>query len=641
MNTMELVRFMDRDKPRPEGLRPSAPLFFSKLLGPARQAIVRGRHYLLSEQSSEGSWFGPRFSDASLASQLIFLLVYLQDNESPLFEQAVDAIWTKQLPTGGWATRLGNQADVSVSVQTYLALKLAGIAANDERLQRARQEIRALGGAAAVDEPTRQFLALFGQIDYSLCMPLPPELLLLRKQSNSSQHAQSILWAHRASLGVDISSGVRELFLNAPECWPVPKASKPIRAVWNWLEGTHWNPLRSYALDYSEQLVLDALDETKISRLPFSELVLHLVALYARGISQESAPIQRGKQYIEELVTHDKRYCEGPAALDSRVDDTLCATEALLASGTATQHPAITESIKWLSRETRNRNAINAPAWANALRVICQSDAEGLNDCLPIELQSWSVNSAKRWTASGAIWLASHARKLRTAFVKELLESQQKNGGWDSLESTAAVLEAVSMSGVVTAARAIERAIVYLRRQQNADGSWHSTSAGQELNSTALIVRALAAAGVHTECDTMAVATNWILAHQAADGSWASVSTLSASRSVDTNEFESESSSYGAITTAQCLLALVATGHSNDAACLRAANWLVENQSDLGRWNDVSAVEFDENSKRWVSKEFDAAILPLIALSRWIVAAASSQPKSVEPVQLRLVGNAN
>src|SRR3990172_4194525 len=126
MNTMELVRFVERAHPRHSAPRTPAPLFHSELIGPARHAILRARQFLLNEQQENGSWIGVQTGDASLPSQLLLLLAYLCREQSDLAQQAAATILEQQLPCGGWSLVPNGPPDVSTSVQAYFALKLSG-----------------------------------------------------------------------------------------------------------------------------------------------------------------------------------------------------------------------------------------------------------------------------------------------------------------------------------------------------------------------------------------------------------------------------------------------------------------------------------------------------------------------------------
>jgi squalene-hopene/tetraprenyl-beta-curcumene cyclase len=270
MNTMELVRFVERANPRSSDPHSPAPLFPSELIGPARQAILCARQYLLSDQRENGSWVGNQTGDASLPSQLIFLLTYLQREDSSLVKQAAATILDQQLPNGGWSLVPDGTPNVSVSVQAYFALKLSGLDPSDERLSRARRVIRRLGGADAADATTRYFLALFAQVNFDCCPSMPPEMLLVNRQCQKSLAPRSVVWSHRPVRDVGIGRGVRELFIDKPVTWSVPaetgnnhrqtKLRAYARSVFEtfcrYCERRGWTPLRGRALNRAESWLL-------------------------------------------------------------------------------------------------------------------------------------------------------------------------------------------------------------------------------------------------------------------------------------------------------------------------------------------------------------------------------------------------
>ncbi len=199
MNTTDLVRIASIDSHHlaPTDQPPtvqSVPAFSSHALAtPLRHAILHARQHLLHLQQEDGSWKGVQHGDALQASQLIFLQVYLGREQDEILEQAAESIFEQQLPQGGWPCEPGGPADRNVSVQAYLALKLAGYEPSDPRLSRARDVIRQLGGADGSDANTRYFLALFGQIDYDCCPVAVPRL----SQAEEASSTRSIIWSHR------------------------------------------------------------------------------------------------------------------------------------------------------------------------------------------------------------------------------------------------------------------------------------------------------------------------------------------------------------------------------------------------------------------------------------------------------------
>ena len=89
------------------------------------------------------------------------------------------SILARQLPDGGFNIYPKGPSDVSATVKAYFALKLAGLAYDDERLARARERILALGGMQAANSYVKINLSLFGLFPREDVPSVPPELMLL------------------------------------------------------------------------------------------------------------------------------------------------------------------------------------------------------------------------------------------------------------------------------------------------------------------------------------------------------------------------------------------------------------------------------------------------------------------------------
>ena len=86
------------------------------------------------------------------------------------------------------------------------------------------------------------------------------------------------------------------------------------------------------------------------------------------------------------------------------------------------------------------------------------------------------------------------------------------------------------------------------------------------------------------------------------------------------------------------MLSLVAAGKENHAACRRGVQFLIESQGDDGRWNEPEFAPYYPAANRWIRNELHSVAWPLLALSRWAVAAISAQSAAADEMSLRLVG---
>src|SRR4051794_25421021 len=152
----------------------------------AAQAIRKAVAYLTCLQARDGHWCAELTADTTLESDYILFQLWLfppvdgkWDPETrPLIDKAVRSIFERQLADGGFNIYSGGPAEVSASVKAYFALKLAGVPIGDERMQRLRERILALGGIQAANSYVKVNLSLFDLYPRPHCPSIPPEVVL-------------------------------------------------------------------------------------------------------------------------------------------------------------------------------------------------------------------------------------------------------------------------------------------------------------------------------------------------------------------------------------------------------------------------------------------------------------------------------
>jgi len=669
MNTMELVRFVERARPRQTAVRSRGPLYFSELIGPTRQAILLARQFLLNEQRDDGSWLGSQRCDATLPSQLIFWLAFSEQDDSQLAQRAAAAILAQQLPNGGWSLVPKGMADVSTSVQAYFALKITGMDASDGRLRRARQVIRQLGGADTADSSTRFFLALLDQIDYDCCPVAPPEALTFSDRHSRSRAPISIIWSLRAVQKLGIERGVRELFIKKPCDWVAPssdsfdgaaksKASRLLsscnHAVFRFLERHGWVPLRRRTMDTAESCLRANIGAARIEQLNFFDLIWHAVAARAIGLANDSHEIKACEKRLREMVSIDAEEMRAfPSLTTPRLNDTTIAIRALRASGTSVDHGAIAAAMRWLSKRRRSEQSGGAAELANIVGMLRSLIVSGGKEscALPPEIEARGDRYQSGANRDPTKKRLDRVGRIVETLTKQLLLQQLADGGWGvdcSLEGkalsksspdiTGEVLETIGSLDCGETTTAIERAVAYLRVSQCADGRWESDFGTGAILATSRVVCGLVAAGVPTSDESIAAGVNWLMIQQQSDGGFGGLPRPAAAENhaeIDKSSVDSTASH-----TAAALIALVVTGSTNHPAARRAVDFLIEAQSDEGRWDEPQFIVQDAASGRWFRNELHSVTAPLLALSKWAVAAAANHVNTDDRVALRLVSTA-
>jgi squalene-hopene/tetraprenyl-beta-curcumene cyclase len=652
MNTMELVRLVERAQPRRES-SPQPALFPAKLAAPARQAIVRARQHLLSEQKPDGAWRGLQSGDVSLPSQLIFLLTYLERDDSPLIGQAAATIRDSQLPRGGWSSTPGDEADLDVSIQAYFALKLAGVDVSDPCLQRARRVIRRKGGVDAAGTTTRRFLALLGQIDYDCCPSINSRSIVRKLPHALGDVPHFLIQSVRASRDTGIARGVRELFIHKPSRWPATAAARRERSaaarfvsqarifVQELSERFGFAALERRAADCAEHVLLGRTSAEAIRQLNFGDLVWHTIALHALGFSPDRAEMQRTMQQLDAMIrVLDDRDRAVPQHRPTPFADTVLALRSLRSSGSATNHPAMLAAVRRLSkisRTERGSEVLDLAGIVHLIRSASTTSASG-EESLPPGIEICH-DSQRRASTRTATKIFERAQPLIVACVDQLLATQTRSGCWRDSMTTARVLEALGADDNIETQNVVQRAVAYLRRTQHADGSWADSRGVASIHATAAAVCGLIAAGVANDNDTIAAALNWLAAEQLPSGGWGERFSAD-ERTADTDIQQLRDRETSPSHTAHALGAFVAAGQAAHPAALRAVNLLVEIQDDSGGWEEAHFTNHDASADNWFANEHHAAAIPMLALSRWALAAASTQSEMPGENRLGLVSDA-
>jgi squalene-hopene/tetraprenyl-beta-curcumene cyclase len=613
MNSMELVRFPTRGVRPPQGpTKKSPPPYCSELVGPVRNAIVRARHLLVTQQRSDGSWLGRQTGDVSLASQLLFLLTFLERDDCELATQCAVTILNEQRPDGGWSVVPGGAADVSASVKAYFALKLTGHDPTDDRLVHARERIRMLGGADAADSYTRFFLALLGQLNYDFCGPIPEEGISFGGRESLLRAPMSIVWSRRPVRNVAMERGVRELFINKPSDW---SAISP--------GNDEVNP--------SEAQLLESIEPSRVFDLSFPDLVWHIIALRAIEHQSDSREVRLCEEALHHLVDVDEETQVACVRFrNDAVSDSAFAIRPLIESGMSPNHPAIVEGMDFACPSSTTTDSLTISEISNlaeSLRRYAAAES-GNTSALPPDIDirwDWQyANNSAEQIPDGRGEVIDSAI---ASCLERLRSDQQPDGGWSSLKGShqslqssepdvaGAVLEALAECADELGQAALDRGGNFLRLRQCGDGHWAKSDGTQQIQCTSSAIRGLIAAGAAIDEDCIAAAVNWLVIQQQSTGGWKRSS----------------------VQTAWAILGLVAAGRTDHPAVRRGIQFLLDSQDDEGGWGEHQTVLQNSESSHRFRNDLHSVCWPLLALSRFAVAASSSQPAAADRAPLRLV----
>ena len=293
------------------------------------QAIRRTQGYLLARQSPEGYWVGELEADASVTAGYVPLMYCLLGRVDPERQRkVVTFVRRKQNPDGSWSAYHGGPGDLSVSVQAYFALKLAGVAASDPCLERAREFILAKGGIGRANVLTKVWLAVFGQFDWRDTPAVPPEIILLpnwfyvnvyefASWSRATIVALSVVLTTRPVYPVPAWAGVSELYVEPPgqRRYPVGRPARPfswqrffllLDSLLRTYERSPVKPGRGEALRRTARWIVghqEADGSWGGIMLPW---VYSLIALKSLGYPLSDPVMARGLEGLEGFIAEDE-----------------------------------------------------------------------------------------------------------------------------------------------------------------------------------------------------------------------------------------------------------------------------------------------------------------------------------------------
>ena len=155
-----------------------APMDFDTRL---HKAISQSRDYLLSQQTEDGYWVDDLESNATITAELIFFMYFTSTVNLEKQEKLANYLLNKQREDGSWPLYFDGPCDINSTVESYMALKLAGVSSDRPEMIRARKAIFANGGIKNTRVFTKIFLAMLGQISWEICPAIPVEIILFGK----------------------------------------------------------------------------------------------------------------------------------------------------------------------------------------------------------------------------------------------------------------------------------------------------------------------------------------------------------------------------------------------------------------------------------------------------------------------------
>lgn len=587
--------------------------------GDLAEGIARARGALLSDQRPDGHWCYELEADATIPAEYILFLHYLGEERPELERRIARYLLATQDADGGWPLYPRGPFDISCTVKAYYALKLAGEDPASPRMTAARERILAAGGAARANVFTRITLAIFGQVPWRAVPFMPPEIVLLPRwfpfhMSKVSYWSRTvmvplfILHAHRAEARNPKGVGVPELFTVPPE---EERRYFPVRSPLNRLflvaertaglvEPFIPETVRRLAFERAEAWIMERLNGRDGLGGIFPAMVNAYMALELLGHDRESPHMREARQAIDDLLVDrgDMTYCQ-PCV--SPVWDTGLAVHALLEDSSTANREALGRALDWLV----DRQILEHPGdwkekapgasgggWAFQYRNPWYPD---LDDTA---LVAWALHEDgsdpeyRRRAELAADWLCSLQSRGggfasfdpdNTAYFLNEIPFADHGALLDppTADVTARCITFLRKLGRPGDRPVIERALLWLLEQQEADGSWFGRWGTNHIYGTWSALVALEACPAPECREAVRRAAGWLESMQHDDGGWG--------ESNDTYDVPNRSCADDpstAFQTAWALLGLMAAGRAGSPSVARGVQWLLDRQEPDGTWED-------------------------------------------------------
>ncbi len=604
-------------------------------------SLRRGIDWLLERQAPEGWWTGELETNVTMTAEHVLLLRFLGRDIEPIRSGAIRHLIGKQRDDGSWALYYDGPADLSTTIEAYVALKVLGVDPAGAPMQRALATIRRLGGLAEARVFTKIWLAMFGAYPWAGIPLLPPELVYLPRQlpfnfydfscwARGTIAPLTIVLSRRPvrSLGIAVGelvlAGSERALVRVPGSGPFWWCDQLLKLY----ERLPWKPGRAHA----RRRVLDWIVKRQEADGSWGGIqppwVYSLIALDLEGGGPDDPAMRKGLAGMERFALDDADGWRFQACM-SPVWDTAWAVRALRAAGIERDHPAQRRAIQWLLDEqiggdhpgdwrVKCENGVAGGGWAFEFDNDVYPDIDDTAVVVLALLEGGrhddvyaAVERARRWLmamrSSNGAWGAFDRDNTRELVYRMPFADFGALIDPPTEDVTAHVLEMLAALGCNERHPYVASGLRYLRATQHARGSWFGRWGVNHIYGTWCVLEALSALGTGRDMIDRAVA--WLRSVQNSDGGWGETA-----HSYVDESFAGVGASTPSLT-AWAVLSLQRAGFGHHAVCARGLGFLRARQLVDGTWDEPEFTGTGFPRDFYINYHLYRHLFPLLALA--------------------------
>ena len=624
-------------------------------------AVAAATAALDARQNRDGHFVFPLEADATIPAEYVLLEHFLDRIDAGLEARIGVYLRANQGEHGGWPLFAGGRFDLSCSVKAYFALRCIGDPPDAPHMARARAAILAAGGAERANVFTRAQLALFGAVPWRAVPAMPVEIMLLPlwfpfHLSKVSYWSRTVivpllvLMALRPRARNPRGITVAELFATPPEqvrdyirgpyrsAWG--RAFKLLDGVLRAAEPLFPRRTRRRAIDRAVTFVTERINGEDGLGGIYPAIANSVMMFDTLGFPPDTAPAATAWSAVRKLLVEepDRAWCS-PCL--SPVWDTALAGHAV-AEAEGAQSASVTAACAWLAE--RQITTVSGD-WAVRRPGLAPGGwaFQYWNDHYP-DVDDTAVVGMLLHRAGDPAHAGAIARARDWILGMQSRDRGHFDGGWGAFEPenthlhlnhipfadhgalldpptadvTARCVSFLAQIGMRADTPPMARAVSFLRREQEADGSWFGRWGTNYIYGTWSVLCALNAAGVAPTDPAVARAAAWLVSVQRADGGWGE--DEESYTDAPHGRFHTSTPSQ----TAWAVLGLMAAGAADHPAVARGIAYLATTQEADGSWAETPYTAVGFPRVFYLRYHGYRLYFPLLALARYRTLRASN-----------------